>query len=460
MPEKLWDINSQTNVVLDTDVWWAEATQSSKIAWEDLTAWNSLHLWKEILAQEDSSTSNWWSQSISFAYPARRYLWQTFTTTTFNIIDDIKIYLKTAISGHWDIRIKIYETDKTTLLWTSSNAINEDTLTSSFAQYTFNFWWLELSASTQYFFTIESTTAWSNDTDETYYNNSDTYSWWEFWKWNWSIWEQYWDWYDLNFEITTHKIASNWQITWRVYKTDASDPTKINFIWFANETITSWNAINVNTSWVDSNQSWLTTWEPYYLSNTPWSISTSSWTNLVKVGKAISTSEIEIFTWWKEAVDWWSLVWTATYSSETSKTINITEDENAIFKIEYDLNIVCWWSNWNFRLQICWIQTNYAKRTFLSTAVWNDPYIEMDTNRTTDRNLKGYIEVWWKASKSSPTEYFIWLKNNPLWFYTEWNVFFMAQVKKTSAFNFDSMTLYSTKPLTWTVKIYKKTFLA
>jgi len=85
---------------------------------------------------------------------------------------------------------------------------------------------------------------------------------------------------------------------WSVYKTDASDSTKINFVWYATETITSWNPISVNTSWIDSNQTWLTIAKSYFLDN-PQIVSTSPWTNIVQ---ALWNWSV----WWAENVIWYS----------------------------------------------------------------------------------------------------------------------------------------------------------
>lgn len=81
---------------------------------------------------------------------------------------------------------------------------------------------------------------------------------------------------------------------WKVYKTDASNASKINFIWFATNTVSTWWNVIVDTSWVSATQSGLTAWSDYYLSNTAWDISTTPWTNVVSVWKAVSTTWIEI----------------------------------------------------------------------------------------------------------------------------------------------------------------------
>lgn len=81
---------------------------------------------------------------------------------------------------------------------------------------------------------------------------------------------------------------------WKVYKTDASNSSKINFVWFATNTISSWWNVVVDTAWISNTQSWLVISYDYFLANTAWWISNTAWTNVVSVWKAISTTWIEI----------------------------------------------------------------------------------------------------------------------------------------------------------------------
>ena len=84
---------------------------------------------------------------------------------------------------------------------------------------------------------------------------------------------------------------------WKVYKTVASDLTKIDFVWFATNTGTTWQNITIDTSWVNANQSWLTIGADYSLSNTAWAIATVPWTYAISIWKATSTISILIDVW-------------------------------------------------------------------------------------------------------------------------------------------------------------------
>jgi len=79
-----------------------------------------------------------------------------------------------------------------------------------------------------------------------------------------------------------------------VYKTDASNTAKLNFIWFATETILANANVLVDTWWVSTTQSGLTIWTENYLSNTPWAIASTPWTNVVSVWKTIRANAILI----------------------------------------------------------------------------------------------------------------------------------------------------------------------
>ena len=80
------------------------------------------------------------------------------------------------------------------------------------------------------------------------------------------------------------------------FKWNGGDNNLSNFVWFANETVTSGNLCWLDVSGTNTNQSWLTAGVEYYL--WVWTIVTTALSNAIKVGKAISATEIEIYTWW------------------------------------------------------------------------------------------------------------------------------------------------------------------
>jgi hypothetical protein len=102
--------------------------------------------------------------------------------------------------------------------------------------------------------------------------------------------------------------------SWRVYKTDATNTAKINFIWFATNTATTWNNIIVDTSWVSATQTGLTVWSDYYLNNTAWAISTTPWANVRRVWVATFTTSILLETNKNDSLDWTTSTTATTWS--------------------------------------------------------------------------------------------------------------------------------------------------
>ena len=104
-----------------------------------------------------------------------------------------------------------------------------------------------------------------------------------------TAWEDIIEWRALYLDVDT-----------KVYHTDASDINKINFVWFAFETITTGNPVLIDVSWVNRSQWLLSEWSDYFLANWVWwLISLTTWDNLVKVGKAMTSTVISIFPLWE-----------------------------------------------------------------------------------------------------------------------------------------------------------------
>jgi len=85
----------------------------------------------------------------------------------------------------------------------------------------------------------------------------------------------------------------------KIYLADAASAGNAKPIGFADEAITNGNSGNVNIGGVDDNQSGLTPATVYYLSDTPGAIGTSAGSTSVKVGFALSATELLIseLTW-------------------------------------------------------------------------------------------------------------------------------------------------------------------
>lgn len=268
-------------------------TKTTFVAWENITAWNALYISDYDTIVWNTKTA-WWTATRfwwTWADPYQVKVAQSFTINsnytniskielspykTWTPTDNVIIRIET--DNAWSPSWTLVDANATLTITSWELTLSEVIITKTFTPFNLNTWtyWIVYSRS------------WSLDNTNHYYltRNTPDYTWWLVKYYNWSIWTSYWDWKDTYFQI--------YQTSWKAYKTDASNPSKINFIWFATNTVSSWWNTIVDTSWVSATQSGLTIWSDYYLSNTPWAISTTPWTNVVNVWKAVSATWIEI----------------------------------------------------------------------------------------------------------------------------------------------------------------------
>lgn len=304
------------------------ATQSTFIAWENITAWDALRNWSNVMSTltwsilntTSSQSQVFWNSTADF-----EKVWQEFfINTTPNLyLQEIRIKLFKTGSPTDNVQVKIYQSNKTTLVATSTNTISWTTITGSEAEYTFIFNNILLTNSTTYFFEISRT--WSMDVSN-YYNTRESNSS-NYWNWVWAYYRS-WAWNNLTASVDITFSIYLWNLLWEtttsLYKTDSSDVRKINFIWFAINTATTWNNVIVDTSWISTTQSSLSAWLDYYLSNTPWAISTTPWTNVKYIWTAVSSTWIQLrdtwlnWTLWNTATTWSVTLWNAVWYVTTS----------------------------------------------------------------------------------------------------------------------------------------------
>ena len=107
--------------------------------------------------------------------------------------------------------------------------------------------------------------------------------------------------------------------TWEVFKTDATDQNKRNFVWFANSAALTWANVLVNKTY-DDNQSGLTIWETYYLS---WFIEGATWnletTPVVPFTSNVNSTSYDV--WMVDFNQFWGLT-----------NVKITDIEMALFR--------------------------------------------------------------------------------------------------------------------------------
>ncbi len=83
----------------------------------------------------------------------------------------------------------------------------------------------------------------------------------------------------------------------KAYRTDSDDLTKLGFAGFAQETITTGNAITIKLNGIMAGFSGLTVGTEYFLSGTTGAITATPPTNFKSVGVALTTTTLRIATW-------------------------------------------------------------------------------------------------------------------------------------------------------------------
>ena len=258
---------------------------------EAVAAWDWLTIgdvWQdETITQstEDSDTALFLNTTSWFSR------WQSFLPTYNSELTSIKVYLSSFWSPTWDISIDVYSDTWSTLLWSSTNVIDATTLSAGATEYEFLFDWIELTASTTYYFSFAKT--WSvnasNYVEADYKNSGNPYAWWSLYNitqaWAWT--EETGD--DLKFVIDlvawhddkANKITSSYTSGAILYALES---------WSADESIAVW-------VWIISWLSWLQAWSLYYPSSTGGELTNTANSNTVAVGRAISATTMVTLNW-------------------------------------------------------------------------------------------------------------------------------------------------------------------
>jgi len=266
-----------------------------KLAWENITQWNTLRL-ANIAPWETINVTLWTLQNKYMQYTTTlQSAGQSFVINNAGLLVSNQINILKVGAPTWNLTMEIYtDTNLVTPVATSTNTVSVAWLTTSYTANTFNFsnvylpiwtyrWKVSSSGSVSTVNYVRIGDRASNvyaswtlfDISSTNVRTADSGN--DFW-----------------FVLT---LNTNWETTWRVYKTDADFTHMVNCIWFANNTATTWNNVTVDQTY-NNKQTWLTINTTYYLSNTPWAISTTAWTVSKIVWRSISTTELLINLFW------------------------------------------------------------------------------------------------------------------------------------------------------------------
>ena len=232
------------------------------IAWEDISAWETLRNWRGIfsfsyeqLLSDTEIAFSWWATTTLYS----------FTPDSDCTVDTIELYW----SGQaWAVDVTVYVTDNSDVVIDTSDTISYPFSTPTKHTHTFTSP-TTLSRDVTYKIRVYCDANQFNPRVQSTLSN-----------------EPY---YDTSLSGTEDNT--------KAWLTRATDTAQLSIIWMANDTQTAWNTIEIDTL-ISSNQSWLTPWSTYYLSDTPWAISDTPWSNSKEVWKAYSTTQLLINLFW------------------------------------------------------------------------------------------------------------------------------------------------------------------
>jgi len=350
--------------------------QKTFVAWENISAWDSVYT----NYYRDSTISQLtWSSFYNWGSHTH---WQTINTTGLKILVDVVWYFYWADNSSVYETLQIYDTPGGTLLW--SNTIYDWKAKGTSATITFSPN-LDISAYSSIYLHFSNNQPYVNND----FNTADVYAW----------GQRYYDGspasWDLKFSLT---VLADW--VGKVYKTDASNRFRKNFIGFAAETITAGNNIRINTDGVSNNLSSLVSWSTYYTSATPWAITlTPAWTYAVAVGKATSATEISIdFEETTLKVSDSELARSSTevgtYSTSYVKLKEIKVMKSGVYRTSFGLRTSSWWNRVYWRIYVNDVAVWTEQST---TSTWEAVCTEDITVNGWDL-VQVYARSWWSQT--------------------------------------------------------------
>ena len=340
-----WDFFQYTDDPWNVTVSSSSSTQSDVTLWESVSIGDALRNWNSSILRnidyipttENFDSFDTWIWNNVWGYTVSAWIYTQTWANSYKSINSVDF------CASWDFDIEFLASITATNSWGHAIWLSRVT---NWAQFSFNSVYNINSTNTYINHDWTNVASLSNFHDWNYHTWRITRVWttWTYYIdwiqryiWSWSLDDLYF--YAQNYDngealridyINYEKYTPTFEDSTKVFKTDASDSNKTNFIWFANE---SWNlddVIKMNTAWVDWNQTFLEAdiWNNVYLSDTPWEISTTPWANVVKVGKILSTTEVEIYTNNQDSLNWESTTsattgWVTLWNAEGYITIKV-----------------------------------------------------------------------------------------------------------------------------------------
>jgi len=399
----VWDISTATYDTVSIAAWdWTPIDIKFSPDWTKMFV---IWVWQKKVIKHNLSTA--WDLSTAVNDTVWFSLSSQLTTPSWIVFksDWTKMYVcwygndtiyQYTMSTWWDLTTATYDTKSFSVSWQDAVPYSlemNDNWTKIFVLWRTNDTVFEYDMSTAYDISTASYNSISFSV-----SSQDTVPWWIAFKSDWSKLYVSWASSDNIYQYSTWTAVSAWY-----YLSDASDSSLIDFKWFADTTVTSWNPVNLNQAGVDGNQSGLTVWDYYLADSYPWS-PIVDWTAITQNLQTHTTS------WWTEEAfaysttqqeAWQSfLVWSDTFlrnatvylAKYNSPTGDITcdlydSDENLLTTSSTTLD----WST---------LTTTHTSKTFA-----------FDDYELTDWNT--YILVLKSDGANSTTHHFTWATYTP-----------------------------------------------
>jgi hypothetical protein len=239
--------------------------QESYVCGENVIAWRIGRLWEASnnLAWESIDTVGGVSFSTSASMigynTTHRKKAQSFTVPTGWLLDNIVVALRKAGSPAWQITCKIYSDTGTTLLETASNTISEASVTTSYANYQFDFSWL--TKLTPWVYYVELSTSRADDL-------SNHVWWWTFSGSSYAGWSAY---FINSSDVWSVQASREFDaiITLDPFAEDLTklylwNPTSKTLFGIIEQTKSIWEDCTVTLFGICDKVSWLTGWVRYW----------------------------------------------------------------------------------------------------------------------------------------------------------------------------------------------------
>ena len=257
-----WDIDTAWTKVATLSLSWQSITEGRFMAisedWLKIYAWwissdrvfqySMSTAWDLSTASYDSKLYNSWDGTNEWLWFKEDWLKMY---TMGNSLDTVRQH---NLSTAWDISTASYASITISITWTNKNWLYFKPDWTSF-YYIADWVWRKYTMSTEW-----NPSTWVLQAETLTLTTQDSQPkqciYWNDWKNIYMVWDS---WNELN-QYHSWEIVNEWY-----NKTDASDSSKINFIWFASSSASLGWTLKVNTAWVDSNQSGLVVWSDYYL---------------------------------------------------------------------------------------------------------------------------------------------------------------------------------------------------